>query len=148
MFIRKPCLSEQMKIRQACGRWRVRSSTFFPSSILLFLLSSFLPSFPSSFVFGIYRARIVGGAREPSRDQLLGSIPLRRSYNFVLKSLCFLMPFFCHFGSILGPKMAPKSTEILQKSTSKSHLIFSTISTPLFQEFYWIFHPRATQKSS
>ena len=27
--------------------------------------------------------------------------------------VCFLSPFFFHFGSILGPKMAPKSSQIL-----------------------------------
>ena len=86
------------------------SWTFFPSSLLLFLLPSFLPSFPSSVVFGIYRARIVGGAREPSRDQLLGPTPtiLQLRLKIALFFDAVFLPFWDDLGTQDRPKIAEK----------------------------------------
>ena len=89
--------------------------------------------------FGIDRARITGGARGGSRATFLGPVGRILSYNFVLKSLLFLIPFFFDFGSILGPKMDPKSTKILQKSPSKVHFDFEPFSIQLLLIFPLIF---------
>ena len=50
-----------------------------------------------------------------SRATLLGLLALIRPYNFVLKSLLFLIPFFFDFGSILGAKMTPEIHKNPQK---------------------------------
>ena len=100
---------------------------FFPSSLLILISSSFLPSFPSSFVFGIYRARIVGCARGGSRATFLGPITAGRPSNFVLKSLLFSIPLFFDFGFILGPKMASKIDQNPLKIAFESALQFQNI---------------------
>ncbi len=52
-----------------------------------------------------------------------------------LKIALFFDSLFFDFGSILGPKMAPKSQKILKKSTSKSHLNSNVFSILFFMFF-------------
>ena len=66
-----------------------------------------------------------------SRATFLGSLALIRSYNFVLKSLLFLIPFFFDFWSTLDPKMTPKihknPSKIDAKIPSDVELIFDRL---------------------
>ena len=89
-----------------------------------------------------------GGRLGGRPDQLLGSIGVISKYNFVLKSLPFLMQFFFNFWSIWAAKLLPKSAKIDKKCTSKSHLIFVSFSIPFFIKFSWIFAPSGHRKSS
>ena len=86
----------------------------------------------------------LGGSPRPTARADRG----RRHSNFVLKSHCFLIHFFSNFLSIWVAKVLTKSTKILNKCSSKSHLIFVSFSIPFFIIFSWIFAPSGHRKSS
>ena len=83
-----------------------------------------------------------------SQATFLPFLALIRPYNFILKSLLFLIPFFFDFGSILGAKMTPESKKILLKSTSKVHSNFETFAIGFLWISPSIFDPLWKQKSS
>ena len=95
-------------------------------------------------VFLIHRARIWGCARGvPGR----GSLALIRPYNFVLKSLLFLIPFLFDFGSILGAKMSPKIHKNPQKVVFEIAPHFESIFELTFIDFSFDFRPSAKVKT-
>ena len=98
-------------------------------------------------VFLIHRARIWGCARGGSRATFLGSLAFIRPYNFVLKSLLFLIPFFFDFGSILGAKMTPKIHKNPQKVVFEIAPHFESIFEPIFIDFSFDFRPPAKVKT-
>ena len=98
-------------------------------------------------VFLIHRARIWGCARGGSRATFLGSLAFIRPYNFVLKSLLFLIPFLFDFGSILGAKISPKIHKNLQKVVFEIAPHFKSIFEPIFIDFSFDFRPPAKVKT-
>ena len=98
-------------------------------------------------VFLIHRARIWGCARGGSRATFLPPFALIRPYNFVLKSLLFLIPFLFDFGSILGAKMTPKIHKNPQKVVFEIAPHFNSIFEPIFIDFSFDFRPPAKVKT-
>ena len=120
---------------------------FIPSSIHPLILWSLLPLIDWFFVLRNERARIWGAPRGAWPGQVLGPIPDTRPYNFVLKSLLFLMPFFFDFGSILAPKMASKIDQNPLKITFESALQLRRVFDPNFIDFSFDFRPPGAVKT-
>ena len=98
-------------------------------------------------VFLIHRARIWGCARGGSTATFLPFLRLIRPYNFVLKSLLFLIPFFFDFGSILGANMTPKIHKNPQKVVFEIAPHFDLIFEPIFIDVSFDFRPPAKVKT-
>ena len=92
-------------------------------------------------VFLIHRARIWGCARGGSTATFLPFLRLLRPYNFVLKSLLFLIPFLFDFGSILGAKISPKIHKNPQKVVFNIAPHFDSILNRFLSIFPSIFDP-------
>ena len=89
----------------------------------------------------------MGAPRGAWPGKVLGPRVVIRPYNFVLKSLLFLMPFFFDFGSILGPKMASKIDQNPKKIAFETALQFGSIFTQIFIDFSFDFGPPGSSKT-
>ncbi len=103
----------RIEIRQAFGQG-VTDSRHHPFILLVLCFFSNLPFILwVPIVFWIYRARIVRRPGGGPEINMLGPIGGRWPTNCNWNSVLFLIPFFFDVGSILAPKMVPKSTRIL-----------------------------------
>ena len=93
------------------------------------------PGHRSLMFYWIYRARLCMGRQGAIPRPTTTAFPCPTIFQLRLKIALFFDSLFFDFGSILGPKMAPKSQKILKKSTSKSHLNSNVFSILFFMFF-------------
>ena len=125
-------LSWKNWIRQACGRWRVRSSTFFPTSLLLFLLSSFLPILPFFRCFWDLSGAYCGGRQGAILRPTTRSSPTRTILQLRLKIAMFFDTVFLQFWVDLGSQDGSKIRRNPSKADFKIALDFQLVFDTTF----------------
>ena len=98
--------------------------------------------------YWIYRARLCMGRQGAIPRPTTTAFPCPTIFQLRLKIALFFDSLFFDFGSILGPKMAPKSQKILLKIDFEITLEFQRVFDTIFYVLSWISDPREREKSN